>query len=314
MNAATDPHNVTLRRGVRDSDAELAKTFPAPRTVRALQDQLRRVGVVGPGDAMLAGRFDAATEQAVRRLQWFAGNVPGWLSAGGTYLTRSPTPMAIDGAVGPRTWALLDTMTRDRLTVTGRLAAVNFAMLTNTYPGIGFVTLVPALGQVGLADSEFAATIARMNDKAERLGIYIFVNQLFRLEGATVSGAVVAPAGFSAHKLGRAVDLQLGTHWRTGLGNPAPSAAMARALINTPFGAFREHAKSVLGCRYGGDFQQIDRPHFDRQILPGGSEAWRHHFYFNQLHFHQIAANVQALPREIVRSGDGDGRRVSSIA
>lgn len=304
----------SLRRGDVDDATDMASTLPAPHSVRALQIGLRRIGILAAGEAMLAGHFDAMTNVAVKRLQWFAANVSGALTPGGVYMVRNPVPLTVDGVVGAATWSFLQAMQRDRLSVTGRLAKVDFPRLMNTYPGIGFTTLVPALGQVGLADVDFAAVVNSMNAKAERLGIYVFVNQLFRVEGSIVSGAVVPPAGFSAHKLGRAIDLQLGHSWRIGFGNPALSEAMATAAIDTPFGAFREHAKTALGCRYGGDFQRIDRPHFDRQILAGGSEEWKHLYFFNQLHFRQIAANQQALAVEGGWRGDAAGGAGSSYA
>lgn len=263
--------------------------------VAALQAELRRIGVLPSNDPAAAGLFDPATERAVRRLQWFAGQVPAVAAAAGNWLPRVVTHLAIDGVVGPQVKQFLQTMQANGWKATGLLVKFNFDNLSNVSANSGFTALLGA--NMGICERSFAETLAGMNAAAHTHDLHVFVNQLFRVEGSAVSGAVVPPAGFSAHKIGRAVDLQLGTSAVPQPGtNPKPSIAIKNAAAGTPFAKFREHAKTVLHCRYGGDFEPIDPPHFDRQIQPGGSATWRLHHYFDQLQFQRALTNPAAIP------------------
>jgi hypothetical protein len=276
-----------LRLGSRDSAA--TGTFVAD-----LQAELRRLRLLEPGAVMTPGVFDSATDLAVRRLQWFAANVPGSLSAAGAFVARGLAPLDVDGVVGPDAKKFLLALKTEGSLPTGLLVRIDFDAFSHLRPNANFVALLPGGTRFGVCEREFAAVIAAMNDAAQAFGVFAFVNQLFRLEDAVVSGAVVEPAKASAHKIGRAVDLQLGNSRD---GSPLLSNAIKDAAPGTPFAKFREHAKAVLKCRYGGDFQTVDAPHFDRQIdAPGGSATWRLHHFFDQLQMAQAKANPAAIP------------------
>ena len=100
------------------------------------------------------------------------------------------------------------------------------------------------------------------------------------------------------------MDLQLGTDAAPAAGrNPQLSMQIKNAVAGSPFARFRQHAKSVLRCRYGGDFDPVDAPHFDRQVLPSGGQAWKMHYYFDQLQYRQAFANADAIPDAVIATG-----------
>ena len=72
------PVSADLRLGSRDSPGAAAH-------VTELQAELRRLQVLQPDEPVSSGEFDDNTEMAVRRFQWFAGQVPGALSAEGRF-------------------------------------------------------------------------------------------------------------------------------------------------------------------------------------------------------------------------------------
>ncbi len=267
----------------------------AINSIRALQDELERVGVVGQGESFTRGTFDGATRTALKRFEWYVSFIPGVLR-GGVFEARAPTPVKPDGIADSTVLGYLEEFRRNLWIATGDLVKIDFLGLNRVHPNFGFKALVGGDTNVGVCDREFGEVMRGMSREAGRLELHVFVNQLFRVEGASVSGAVVPPASFSAHKLGRAVDLQLGTSGRIESGNPKLSAAIKKAPSNTPFGKFREHAKDELGCRYGGNFVPSDPPHFDLQIMPSGSDAWKNRYFFNQLQYNQAQANADAIP------------------
>jgi hypothetical protein len=286
-----------FRLGMRDkaSDWTGAGGDPA-QSIAALQEGLYAVGLFGPGSSYTRGTFDAATQAAVRRFQWYAGNIAGCLDRTGVHMARQTKALATDGIAGAEMLALLGQFVRFGWSVTGNLVRVDFGKLNRIHANSGFKALIDGEKSVGLCDRSFADVIIGMDRLAIRHGLHVFINQLFRVEGAAVSGAVVTPAGFSAHKLGRAVDLQLGTEERIKVGNPKLSAAMMNAAITEPFGKFREAVKADLACRYGGAFTPKDPPHFDRQLFPAGGGQWKNIFYFNQLHYQQSLIRPDAIP------------------
>jgi hypothetical protein len=265
--------------------------------VLELQSQLSDVGVLQANEAVTHGTFDTCTDTAVRRLQWFASNVPGCLSSAGQYVPRSLLHLSVDGVVGPHVRAFLKLMRDRRWTVTGLLVAVDMDFLSHVNPNANFHALCGQDQTIGICEREFVEVLLGMNRSAKANGIFVFVNQLFRVEGATVSGAVVPPASHSAHKIGRAVDLQLGTSEKIVTGvNPQLAQKIKVAEVGTPFAKFREHAKSSLHCRYGGEFSISDAPHFDRQVSPSGHPRWKYHYFFDQLQYQQYLHHPAAIP------------------
>lgn len=269
---------------------------PARAEVRELQAELRRVQVLQPGEAVNDGVFDDATERAVRRLQWFACHVPGALDANGCFVPRPLTRLSVDGVVDRRTHRLIHMLRDARWTATGLLVRLDFERLPHTRRGVGFATLLAA-NPAGLCERAFVSVLARMDEAAQRFGVFVFVNELFRVEGSPGSRSIVPPSSFSSHKIGRAVDLQLGMHATPVPGhNPQDALQIRNAQPGTPFARFRQHAKNTLKCRYGGDFDPVDLPHFDRQVLPSGAQTWQMHYFFDQLQYRQALNNPAAIP------------------
>jgi hypothetical protein len=266
--------------------------------VAALQEALQRLQVLQAHECTAAGVFDAGTELAVRRLQWFAGRVPAARDARGACVPRPLQRLAVNGMVGPGTRQLIQHFITQDWAATGLLVRLDFRQLRRTHPNAGFIALLDGDVRAGLCEREFAGVMVAMDAQAEQLGLHLFVNQLFRVEGDPASPGIGEPASFSPHRNGRAVDLQLGDSAALVTGsNPAPALQLMNAAPGTALARFRQHAQRALKCRYGGDFDPVDPPHFDRQILPAGSQRWKMHYYFNQLQYRQALRNPQAIPQ-----------------
>ncbi|HEY0436043.1 MAG TPA: peptidoglycan-binding domain-containing protein, partial [Phenylobacterium sp.] len=172
--------------------------------VAQLQAELRRAAVLQPTEVATPGVFDALTEEAVRRLQWFASSVPGALAGGGAYVPRGLVALAMDGVVGPAVKSFVQCMQSHDWTANGLLVKVDFNDWRRIRASNGFAALAGA-PNLGLCERSFASVLGGMNSAASDFGVWIFVNQLFRVEGNAVTGAVVQPASSSAHKIGRAI-------------------------------------------------------------------------------------------------------------
>jgi hypothetical protein len=278
--------------GMRDGPDDTGGIADERPSIRAVQEALRAVAAIPVNEVFRVGEFDKITAKGARRFQWYLSNVPGFYNVQTGYGARELEPdMTIDGNAGPRTIAALASFVSLRRQVTGFLVKFNFSNYPRISANSGFRALIAGQADVGLCDRSFAGAVAGMNTEATTQGIYVYVNQMFRVEGAVVAGAVVPPAGSSAHKIGRAIDLQLGEQ----NGRPQLSAAIRTAKADTPFGRFRDNVK-LAGSRYGGDFQQVDAPHFDRQLFPAGGKEWKSIFYVNQLQYQQALENVLAVP------------------
>ncbi|HSY21022.1 MAG TPA: peptidoglycan-binding domain-containing protein [Polyangiaceae bacterium] len=242
--------------------------------VADLQQALIDVGVL----SALApyGDFGPATENAVRRFAWYLKTVPVRILAGQAVPFTASVPPGHPGVASPSFCQVLADFVNVGASCAGNLVQVPFSAFARLHPSPVFGQLI-AGASVVVVDREFAAMLGLMNAKAAQENLYVQVNQVFRVEGASVSGAVVPPATRSAHKLGRAIDLQLGTSSTSA----SLSTEMKNAPANAPFGRFRDYMVAV-GCRYGGCFAATDPPHYDRQIFPVTGEEWTNRFFFAQ--------------------------------
>lgn len=264
--------------------------------VLELQAELKRLQVLQPGEEAVEGVFDTATERALRRFQWFAGHVPAALGADGACVARAPQRLRIDGVCGTATRRLLDEFACRGWAATGLLVRLRFERLPHTRANAGFRALLDGRPGVGLCERDFAAVMAGLDAEAQRLGLYVFVNEMFRVDGGP-AGIIGPPPTFSSHRIGRAVDLQLGTEPELVPGrNPEDAARLRHAEPPSPYARFRRHATVVLKCRWGGDFDPVDLPHFDRQLLPSGGTTWLMHHFFDQLQARQALLNPAAIP------------------
>jgi hypothetical protein len=240
------------------------------------------------------GGFGNHTDAALKRFQWYLGNIPMRLTAGGQAVEYvSVTPSVANGVLDSVTAQALVTFVNGGFTCGGPLVRVDFNSLPRFHASSGFDQLLA--GSVAMVvDRGFAQILFAMNMKAQQENLYVRVNQVFRLEGVAVNNPVVPPAGHSAHKLGRAIDLQLGTS----AGSAQPSATMMTAGPDSPMGRFRDHIKS-LGCRYGGSFVPHDPPHYDQQVFPVTSEEWKNRFFFAQRQYSSGAGSpVTRIPAQ----------------
>ncbi len=238
-----------------------------------------------------AGRFDAATRDAVLRFQWYVENVSGVIGPGGNFIAWTSNVCTIrNGVANIYVRDTLDDWHGRGWSVAGNLVRARFADYADIRAGAGFHELAGP-GEF-LVDLGFVTAMATAQTLATANGVTVFVNQTFRREGGVVSGAVVTPATSSAHKIGRAVDLNLAI----GRGAPQPSGTMRSARPATPAGRFRDGMKGDGGCRYGGDFGTPDPPHFDRQLMPAGGFEWTCLFYFNQRQARLATTDVAAIP------------------
>lgn len=239
----------------------------------------------------VAGQFDQATRTSVLRLQWYVENVPGFIGPGGNFIVWTANVCTIrDGVANEFVRSTLEDWRRRGYSAAGNLLRGRFVDYADITAGPGFDELV---GEgVFLVDRGFVSALATAQALASSNGLKIRVNQVFRVEGAVVSGAVVTPAGSSAHKLGRAIDLNAAI----GTAASQPSSAMRAAAATTPLGRFRDGMKRDGGCRYGGDFATSDPPHFDRQVIPAGGFEWQCMFYFNQRQYRLARINADAIP------------------
>lgn len=264
--------------------------------VSSLQAALRQLQVLQPTEPFTAGVYDAATRQAVLRFQWFVAHVPGALGSDGRHVSRKPARLPLDGVAGERTRRLAASLADQGLAATGLLRRVDFSRLPHTRPNAGFAALLDGTPAIGLCERDFVPVLAGMDARAQRLGLFLFVNELFRVDGNTAC-AVAAPSSFSPHRIGRAVDLQLGTEPVVRPGqNPRAAGWIRSAPPGSPAIRFRQHVRRALQCRWGGDFDPMDLPHFDRQVLPSGGTVWQMHYFFDQLQYRQALRNPAAIP------------------
>ena len=284
-----------LRFGDDDSlrrwGGEVRKPALGDTDVAQLKAALVSTGVMAGKDAHNRGHFDAATKLAVERLQWYLDTVPGYLGADGAFVARPVTMCVVrNGVANDLVRSTLRTWTNFGQATAGNLVRGVFADYANIVAGGGFKYLIDN-GQF-VVDRGFTSAIAGAQALAEANDLTVHVNQVFRVEGTAVSGAVVTPAGFSAHKIGRAFDVQLA---EAGMAAKL-SATIRSAEAKSAFGRFRDGMKRDHACRYGGDFGTSDPPHFDRQILPTTLSEWKFLFHFNQRQIGLAKANAAAVP------------------
>lgn len=287
--------NYDLRSG--DDDAkrrwggEVRPPSATDSDVADLKDALVAVGVLDPKKVAPRGQFGVDTRDAVILLQWYLDSVPGYLNAQGAFVERTINSCGPrDGVANATIRATLRTWVQWGFSCAGNLLKGSFSNYADIVAGSGFSELLGA-GEF-IVDRGFISAVDGAQALASANGLKVHANQFFRVEGATVSGAVVAPASFSAHKIGRAVDLNLSV----GSGATQMSSAIKSAKAGTPFALFRDGMKSSHSCRYGGEFATSDPPHFDRQIIPAGNFEWKSLFYFNQRQFQKAKINADAIP------------------
>lgn len=267
-----------LRRGDNDNQKKWCGSrslFQTASYVGELQKDLKRLGVyLGKID----GDFGPATEMAVRMFKWNAKNVHYRVhSRRGAVADRSSCLWTTHGRVDAHTSGEIDRWLKSGYEATGDLVRVSMSSSKTFSPGSGYRKLEhPNIADDELVIAYPVVECLRMADlEASALSLKIVINQAFRVAGVPVSGAVVRPARKSQHLIGHAIDCNIvdGDNWNN-------SSAFAQ-------GKETESAKQFIramkdnGMRWGGDFRDVDTPHFDLQ-LNANLEAFDFKYFFNQ--------------------------------
>lgn len=106
-------------------------------------------------------------------------------------------------------------------------------------------------------DKDFSSGLIILNSIAENRSIKISVNQVLRILGASVSGAVVTPAQRSQHLIGHAIDVNIIEGSTTYV-----SANYANNTISQNVRGFIADVRNQ-GLRWGGDFGAPQSSSFD---------------------------------------------------
>lgn len=249
--------------------------------IAELQTALTAVGVY---TSTIDGDFGAGTQLALRRFQWFVVNSRYRLqvAAGAAVATGAVQSYLANGSVAvtgqcdvATACELLDWVASNVRT-TSLLVRFPLSLLPRTTRAPTFTTLTypaAAAGEV-LINGNFGG-LQTLDAATRTPDVDLRLNQTFRVEGVAPRGAVVTPATRSQHLIGHAVDLNIVT------GSTVVTSAMFIAG-RAPKAATDFVAAAVAqGLRWGGNFSDIDPPHFDDPVA-STSEAYEMNFFFCQ--------------------------------
>ncbi|MCW8935350.1 MAG: M15 family metallopeptidase [Gammaproteobacteria bacterium] len=257
MNSGT-----VLKRGDNDDrnvwGGSKQTTSPA-YTVRLLQADLKAIGVYSD---TIDGGFGKNTERAVKIFQWCLKNSIQVVK-NSALITYTPTPTTmLSGKHDSSTATKLSNWITNKYLVTGDLVRISTPNLSNIELSSGFKHIgKPIVSKTELVISKAAFPLIQlMNKSANSLKLTIYINQALRLHGVKVTGSVVPPASKSQHLIGHAIDCNIvdGSSWNT-------SKDFKKKNQTANADKFIKAIKKGL-YRWGGDFSQIDTPHFDKQL------------------------------------------------
>lgn len=270
---------VVLKRGDKDKLTKWGgkQLTAAPAyTVSDLQKDLKAVGTF---DVKVNGVFGPRTELAVKLYQWARKNSDESI-LNKAIATVTKATLTVSGQMDKATYDDLKKWVKEKKTVTGNLVKVDVSKLSNIELGSVFEKIGGArVGKNDLIISKNATDLLKdMNAEAKKLKLTISLNQVFRIYGVKVSGAVVTPAAKSQHLIGHAIDCNIidGKSWNTS--------------ANFKAGKETENAKKFIAAiekkdyRWGGKFPKKDTPHFDDQ-LEANTFDYDANFYLNQRQF-----------------------------
>ena len=283
--------HINLQRGDNDSLKRFGgKSFQKARVynVAKLQSDLTSVGAF---QFKADGVFGPQTEKSLKIFQWACANIPATVKNGVRISRLKTASLSVNGK--------LDKVTKDELMrwvasqqiVIGDLIRVAFSSLTAIEAGSGFKKI--GAGNVmkdELVISNAASTLIKeLNKEAVAKKVIIKINQAFRVSGVKVTGAVVSPATKSQHLIGHAIDCNIvdGASWNNSTNfKNKKETANAKSIIKS---------LKASGYRWGGDFTNVDTPHFDKQ-LSSSHFAYEAKFYLNQ----RMIADQQPIPKVTV--------------
>lgn len=267
---------VTLKKGDNDKKKIWSgkQHTTAGNYVALLQADLKNIGVYLNN---VDGDFGRLTHEAVKRLQWNAKNITNRIKNKTiTQVIRTFTDK-IDGVVGNNSKKELAVWNANNYKATGDLVRVKETKFSNIELGGGFKMIShPSVSSDELVVSSIMIKhLKSANEKAKDLSLDIKLNQTMRVNGVKVSSAVVTPASKSQHLIGHALDCNIvdGENWNNSKTfEDKKESENAKKFIS---------AMKVKGLRWGGDFSDVDTPHFDKQVL-SSSIDYDYKYFFNQ--------------------------------
>jgi peptidoglycan hydrolase-like protein with peptidoglycan-binding domain len=269
--------DIILRKG--DNDKKKIYSGKVDATIggdpiHELQKALKAVGVY---DGIIDGDFGGGTDTAVRRFQWNVRNLSYWYVAGAVTANPPQPAIPVSGVADAATTKELKRWVDAGAKTTGNLVRVQFSSYSEFTKGDGFQRIAnPNVTDADIViDADSTDLLDTLNTKAKDAGITLTINQVFRVAGVPVRGAVVKPASSSQHLIGNAVDT-----------NPKDGTDV---MLTSTFKAKKESentkkfVKAVkdAGYRWGGDFKDKDYIHFDGYIEIT-SDAFLMRYFFNQ--------------------------------
>lgn len=257
---------------------------PGETRIADMQKLLRKLALI---DRQATGAFDAETEGALRRFQWYLVNrrwrlcgVPGgkWETA---LIEGYPVIPAItvSGLYDDATGAELQAWADGGLSPTTSLVRLKLANLANmeraptytrlSYPG-------QQTDEVPVSDG-FVAGMEALNTAAGANKVVVRINHTFRVDGVALGGTLVPPAKKSQHYIGQAVDANYID------GKVVTTGAMMIAGKQSKAVSDFIAAGKAAGLRWGGDWRgkDCDPIHFDSEVS-AKTEAFAMQFFFCQ--------------------------------
>ena len=250
------------------------KHTEAGNYVTELQTDLKKLGVF---ISTIDGDFGKKTKDAVKRLQWNAKNIKSRIKNNSIVAVTKSFSDKIDGVVGNNSKKEIDLWNTSHYAATGDLVRVKETKFSHIDLSDDFKKIShPSVNSDELVVShELVAYLQKANQKASELSVELKLNQTMRVNGVPVSGAVVTPASKSQHLIGHALDCNIidGENWNN-------STAFANNNETENAKKFIKAMKED-GLRWGGDFSNVDTPHFDKQVV-SSSENYDFKYFFNQ--------------------------------
>ena len=146
----------------------------------------------------------------------------------------------------------------------GPTSLAQTSSLLTVFTGSHFV------GKKVIANKNFLPALDRVNQYAQESAIKVYVTSSLRLT-TTVKGAIVAPATFSNHLVGHAIDMNL-------IYGPDATFCNAKVLAQTilppPVDIFIQAIRRDPGLRWGGDFKARDVVHIDDDAYHRDKAQW----------------------------------------
>jgi hypothetical protein len=268
-----------LKLGDNDSQKKWGgKTFTETGAwIKELQTDLNDFGITSNS---INGIFDANTKKLVQIFQWSSKKLRRRLVSNEIVNIDLTYTGEVTGEINDETCEEINLWKKNNYKATGNLVRVPISNYSRFRRGTLSAVRSNITNSEMVLDRDFIAGLNTLNTSADTNDIIISVNQVLRVQGAIVSGAVVTPATKSQHLIGHAIDVNMVD------GNVTLTSANFKNDTAT------QNAKNFIrdakagGLRWGGDFgapssSTYDPPHFDLQVLSSAFE-YDAKFYLNQ--------------------------------